>query len=73
MMIEHIHSTKEKLYGLFRLPVQPDFIIGLINSIAEYYKLRYDMDTTNSIGQISKIKNLGGHYGKRKTVKYQNQ
>jgi len=27
-MIEHIYSTKEKLYRLFSLPVQADFITG---------------------------------------------
>lgn len=28
MMFAHIHSTKEKLYGLFNLHVQLDFTIG---------------------------------------------
>ena len=39
MMIEHIHSTKEKPYGLFSLAVQPDFTIGRIVKINErHYK-----------------------------------
>jgi len=28
MIFAHIHSTKEKLYGLFNLHVQLDFTIG---------------------------------------------
>lgn len=28
MMLAHIHSTKEKLYGLFNLHVQLDVTIG---------------------------------------------
>jgi len=30
MMFAHIHSTKEKLYGLFNLHVQLDFTIGVM-------------------------------------------
>lgn len=32
MMFAHIHSTKEKLYGLFNLHVQLDFTIGDIQN-----------------------------------------
>ena len=46
MMFAHIHSTKEKLYGLFNLHVQLDFTIGdrlsFINTTnfvkADFYK-----------------------------------
>lgn len=33
MMFAHIHSTKEKLYGLFNLHVQLDVTIGVMNGI----------------------------------------
>ena len=33
MMFAHIHSTKEKLYGLFNLHVQLDFTIGVLYAL----------------------------------------
>lgn len=35
MMFAHIHSTKEKLYGLFNLHVQLDFTIGGFENLRE--------------------------------------
>ena len=38
MMFAHIHSTKEKLYGLFNLHVQLDITIGGNNTDLDVYE-----------------------------------
>ena len=38
MMFAHIHSTKEKLYGLFNLHVQLDVTIGVAKRIGYGYR-----------------------------------
>ena len=52
MMFAHIHSTKEKLYGLFNLHVQLDFTIGgrkkgaakeIIINAASYFQILYTL------------------------------
>lgn len=40
MIFAHIHSTKEKLYGLFNLHVQLDFTIGVKEKIRKKINIK---------------------------------
>ena len=48
MLFGHIHSTKEKLYGLFNLHVQLDVTIGVIYFFA-FFCLFHVTDTFFSV------------------------
>lgn len=53
MMFAHIHSTKEKLYGLFNLHVQLDFTIGDLNTVAKSPLII--LATKNIPGEVSAV------------------
>ena len=58
MIFAHIHSTKEKLYGLFNLHVQLDFTIGGNNF--QYIKrktIRKHVNNVFSEGEVDKDNN----------------
>ena len=49
MMFAHIHSTKEKLYGLFNLHVQLDFTIGGLKKYEEAARILRDVYNQKNI------------------------
>ena len=60
MMFAHIHSTKEKLYGLFNLHVQLDFTIGDYIDFEKVYrnidKIKIELNIMNSLIGSKNIK-----------------